>query len=83
MRNVAATVTAVFALLLAAAAFATSMGVLTRPQPKPAPQQPLGVCVLINSNFADTTVIADVAQATRVNGVVTCEAGMYVPVRPK
>lgn len=64
-------------------AFTMSLSVLTSPTPKPAPQQPLGVCVLLNDNFADTTVTASVDQATRVNGVVTCEAGSYVPVTPK
>lgn len=55
----------------------------TRPQPKPAPLPPLGVCVMLNPNFADTTVTAAVSQAVRVNGVVSCEAGSYVPVTPQ
>lgn len=47
------------------------------------PTPPLGVCVLLNPSIADTTVTATVTQATRVNGVVSCEAGSYVPVTPR
>jgi hypothetical protein len=83
MRNAAATVVSCAALLLAAAAFGVATVAMNRPEPKPAPQQPLGVCVLLNPNFADTTVTATVEQATRANGVIACESGSYVPVTPK
>lgn len=87
MRNIAATITACAALLLATAALAASLAVLNRPAPRPAarpaPPQPLGVCVLINPNYADTTIVGDVSQAKRLNGVVTCESGSYVPVTPR
>jgi len=71
------------ALLVATVALAASVAVLDRPVLRPPPQQPLGVRVLLNDSFADTTVTATVDQATRVSGVVTCEAGSYVPVTPK
>lgn len=83
MRSTAATVMAAAALLVATGALAASVVVLDRPALKLPPPQPLGVCVLLNDSFADTTVTAIVDQATRVNGVVTCEAGSYVPVTPK
>jgi hypothetical protein len=83
MKNLAASVGAAVALLLASAAFVAAMMALTKPVPRPTPMPPLGVCVMVNPNFADTTVVATVEQANRVNGVVSCEVGSYVPVVPK
>jgi len=83
MRSPMVTGAAVVAMLVSTAALAGAVAALRRPIPEIPEQQPLGVCVFLNDSFADTTVTATVEQATRVNGVVTCESGSYVPVTPK
>jgi hypothetical protein len=50
----------------------------------PAPLSPMGVCVQMNDLItADSAIVATVTQAQIVNGVVSCEAGQYVPVTAK
>lgn len=86
MRAPVATGLAVLALAFATGALAVS---IVRPTPKPPARQPYGVCVVTDPYAFGTdgggpyAAVRSVTQATRTNGVVTCEAGTYVPVAAK
>jgi hypothetical protein len=89
MRSSAPIAAAAFACLFAAFAIAVSLAVFFRPIPKPAQMPLMGVCVVTDPYALGTdgggpyAAVNSVSQATRMNGVVTCEAGSYVPVTPK
>jgi hypothetical protein len=54
----------------------------TSHHPTPIITPPAGVCVLTSPDIADTSLIATVTPGHIHNGIITCDAGVWVPTTP-
>lgn len=48
----------------------------------PSPVMPAGICVLTSPDYTDATVIATVTPGHIHAGIITCDAGVWVPTTP-